>query len=154
MEAGHDLAVGIGGVLVREVISVWFLYTGGRYQLPAGTSVAITVLLAVLLAAGVLLLVRITAAAHTDPDTAFVAWLRVIAWAMMYAGAICMICWEPTSGAPLLALVLFATYVARRDQRRETEHARLAAALRPTVPHAGLFRRSRTAGDGCPVAGA
>lgn len=124
----------MAGLIVREIAGVWFDYTKGRFHLPTLASVVITVLIGVILAVIFHIAVQVSAAAHNDPDTAFVGWVRFLMWAMLATAAIAMVGWQPYAGAPLLALLIFAGSVAYRAGHLEAAIAELQNRTMPTVP--------------------
>lgn len=135
--------------VVKETIVVWFMFTNGVFDMPRGYEIAVSVGAAFAIAALVLTAIKISSVAHTDPDTAWVAWVRFIIWSLLCTVSVALIILEPRAGSPMLALIIVAGRVAVAERRRDraavtTElqglptvtrwHQRKVAAALPTIP--------------------
>lgn len=128
--------------VVKELLTAWFLFSRGVFHLSHITNIVVAVAAAVLMAAIVIGLVRVSSAAHSDPDAAWIGWVRFILWAGISLFATALVLVQPLSGAPALALVLVVGWVAVNERRRERAAADAQRMAMPTVPtsHADVAR--------------
>lgn len=138
------------GLVAKEILTAWFLYTAGVFHLATGAQIAVSAAAGLALAAGMLAAVQFTTAGHNDPDTPWVFWVRLIVWAALTTVTAVFLIAVPLAGSPMVALYALTvwTAVARYRAERattETEHADRQArhTARATRP-APRYRRSET----------
>ena len=120
--------------VIKEVLTAWFLFTRGMFHLSPTGNIIVAAVSGVFMAGLVIGLVRISSAAHSDPDSAWIGWVRFLLWVGISLFATAVILIQPLAGAPALALVVFAAWVTINERRRE--RAAVAAQRRrmPGVP--------------------
>lgn len=113
------------GAIVKELLTAWFLFSRGMFHLSHPANIAVAVGAAILMAALIVGLVRVSSAAHSDPDSA---------WSGLVLFAVALVLVQPLAGSPALALVLVVGWVTVNERRREREHAEAQRRGMPTVP--------------------